>query len=98
MSIDDKIAQNKIDAERILEEGRKLEKEKKQADMPGFGDILLCDGKEGKKRFVLHDERGQLCVYDNSNVSGLYKTALPINHFRYTRTGRKIGEFLKIDD
>ncbi len=91
MSIDDKIAQNKKDVERLQEEGQKLKEEKKQAEMSKLGDMLLYGEA---KRVVLYGQNGKLQVYE---IAGgcLSTTSDYPDHQRYTRTGRNIAEFLK---
>ena len=48
--LDARIKQNKIDGERVAEEGIKLQKEKKEKESPQFGDIILLGGRRGEER------------------------------------------------
>lgn len=102
MSIDDKLAQYEKDlviandmVSKLLEEGRKLKEEKKQAEMPEFGDILLHRvGGVEFKRVALYNDTGKLCSFSCDSGVWRVQAVLP-NEYMYTRTGRNIAEFLK---
>lgn len=100
MSIDDKLAQYEKDlviandmVSKLLEEGRKLKEEKKQAESPGFGDEALLNGDPNHKRLVLYDSHGRLSAAKLDSCGRFFFQAHGLSN--YTRTGRNIAEFLK---
>ena len=93
MSLQEKIDLIRMRIQAASEAVRLLE-EHKQAETPGFGEIVRPNWCKNQERVVLHDEEGVLAVYNRINGVLIKMNQRP-DSSSYTRTGRNIAECLK---